>query len=91
MVFANNAGSQHLNISPEKNETDENFVSDKKLPGEEVRPNYLNQVNTIKKIILLFDTDYLLHHYLSVTGTSGLFVLDRASAFLIHGKSGQAS
>jgi len=53
MVIANTAGSKHLNIKPEKNETDENIVSDQNLPGNEARPDYLYQVNAIKGIILI--------------------------------------
>jgi len=50
MVFANTAGSKHLNIDPEKNETDENFVFDQKLPWNKARSDYFNQVNAIKGI-----------------------------------------
>jgi len=59
IVLVNTTGSQHLNISPKKNETDENFVSQQKSSGSEVRSDYLNQVCTINTIEMKFDRGYL--------------------------------
>jgi len=52
LIIANTAESQHLNVSPEKNETGENSVSQQKLPDSEIRPDYLRAVNAIDTIVL---------------------------------------
>jgi len=52
IVVADTAESQLLNINPKKNETNENSVSEQKLSNSEIRPDYLNQVNALNKIVL---------------------------------------
>jgi len=82
-VIAYTAESSHLNIHSEKNETGKNFPPQQKLAGNEVRPDYLNQVNATNKIILLFDKGCLLNQYLSTIRTTGLFQIVRVlSSFM---------
>jgi len=52
IVGASFAKSQHLNIYSEKNETDENSITQQKFSGSEIRPDYLNQVNKVKTVVL---------------------------------------